>query len=177
RFQRFAILGVQQARGWSNSRTAREFLVAKQTIATWHRKLDDDTLLEAPGDPVNKFPDFVVTLVQQLKTLFPLLGSRQIAAWLARAGLHLSATTIRRYLKKPIQIPRRPKHIPFLPKKTEDATSTARATAPGQIWNCDITTVPTSWGLAISWFGVLPFNLAHLKARQCSLCCALARSL
>ena len=115
RFQRFAILRAQMARGWSNSRTAREFLVAVQTIATWHRKLDDDALLEAPGDPVNKFPDFVTTLVQQLKILYPL-------------------------------------HIPFLPRKKPETGRTVVAKYPAHVWNCDITTVPTSWGLAISWW-------------------------
>lgn len=149
---RFAILGVQQARGWSNARTAREFLLSAVTIATWHRKLDDDSLLESPGGPVNKFPDFVTTVVQRLKTLFPLLGYRQTAGWLARAGLHLSATTIRRMLKKPVQTPQPPKNTPFPPKTKTEATRTVVAKYPGHVFNCDITTIPTCWGLAISWW-------------------------
>jgi len=149
---RFAILSVQQACGWSMAKAARQFLVAPQTIAQWHRKLDSDTLLEAPGEPVNKFPDFVTTLVQQLKTLFPLLGHRKIAEWLARGGLHLSVTTIRRMLKKPVQLPPRPKHIPFLPKTKDEATSVVQAQRPNHVWNVDISTIPTCWGLAISWW-------------------------
>jgi hypothetical protein len=37
--------------------------------------------------PVNKFPDFVAAMVTKLKRLFPIMGRRRIAAFLARAGL------------------------------------------------------------------------------------------
>lgn len=46
--------------------------------------------------PVNRFPDFVIYLVRRLKTLCPSMGKVRIAQVLARAGLHLGATTVAR---------------------------------------------------------------------------------
>ena len=51
--------------------------------------------------PVNKFPEAVSYLVQRLKVLCPALGKRKIAAKLARAGLHLSPSSVARMLVKP----------------------------------------------------------------------------
>ena len=51
--------------------------------------------------PVNRFPDFVIYLVRQLRTLCPSMGKVRIAQVLARAGLHLGATTVARMLKTP----------------------------------------------------------------------------
>jgi len=51
-----------------------------------------------PG-PVNKFPDFVRHIVCRLKVLCPSLGKVKLAQVLARAGLHLCATTVGRMLK------------------------------------------------------------------------------
>jgi hypothetical protein len=59
--------------------------------------------------PVNKFPDFVAAMVIKLKTLFPMMGRRRIAGFLARAGLHIAATTVRRMLNhKPAAEPPEP---------------------------------------------------------------------
>jgi len=56
-------------------------------------------------EPVNKFPDFVRYLVKQLKALCPMMGKVRIAQVLARAGLHLGATTVGRILKETDPIP------------------------------------------------------------------------
>ena len=45
-------------------------------------------------EPVNQFPDFVRHIVQQLKVLCPSLGKVKIAQMLAKASLHLCATTV-----------------------------------------------------------------------------------
>ena len=64
-------------------------------------RLDEEgpSALVQLAEPVNKFPDFVRYIVQQLKTLCPILGKVKIAQILARAGLHLGATTVGRMLK------------------------------------------------------------------------------
>ena len=54
-----------------------------------------DALVRLP-EPVNKFPDFVSYLVRRLKILCPTLGKVKFAQVLARAGLHLGPTTVRR---------------------------------------------------------------------------------
>ena len=51
-------------------------------------------------EPVNKFPDLVAYFVRHLKVLSPSLGKVRIAQMLARAGLHLSASTVGRMARR-----------------------------------------------------------------------------
>src|SRR5438093_8330032 len=70
------------------------------TIASWMARLDEegpDALVRLP-EPVNKFPDLVGYLVRCLRILCPTLGKVKITQILARAGLHLGLTTVRRML-------------------------------------------------------------------------------
>ena len=63
-----AILQLRAARGWSLAQTARVFHLTTTTIASWMKRLDEEgpkALLQT-HPPVNKFPDFVRTLVQRL---------------------------------------------------------------------------------------------------------------
>ena len=71
-------------------------------IASWLKRVDEQgsNALVQLREPVNKFPDFVRYLVQQLKALCPMLGKVKIAQILARAGLHLGATTVGRMLNR-----------------------------------------------------------------------------
>jgi transposase-like protein len=95
---RLAILELRAARGWTLAQTARIFLVSPLTIASWMGRLEEegpDALVRLP-EPVNKFPDFVSYLVRRLKILCPSLGKVKTAQILARAGLHLGPTTVRR---------------------------------------------------------------------------------
>ena len=100
--ERMAILELKAARGWSLEQTAKAFLVTAATIAPWMKRLDEegpDALVQLPV-PVNRFPDVVRYMVQRLKALCPMLGKVKIAQALARAGLHLGATTVGRMLKE-----------------------------------------------------------------------------
>jgi transposase len=100
--ERMAILALKTARGWSLEQTAKRFLVSPATIASWMKRLDEQgphALVQLPGGPVNKFPQFVRLCVQRLKTLAPTMGKAKIAQTLARAGLHLGTTTVGRILK------------------------------------------------------------------------------
>jgi len=94
--ERLAILQLRAARGWSAAETARSMLLAPKTVADWAARLDQQGQEEfvRPKQPVNRFPDFVTALVQQLAALLPLMGRRQMADFLARAGPELSASTI-----------------------------------------------------------------------------------
>ncbi|TMD03286.1 MAG: hypothetical protein E6J01_16825, partial [Chloroflexi bacterium] len=99
---RLAILELRAARNWSLAQTARTFLVTPLTVASWMARLDEDgpeALVRLP-EPVNRFPDFVGYLVRRLKILCPTLGKVKIAQILARAGLHLGPTTVRRMLRE-----------------------------------------------------------------------------
>ena len=96
--ERLAILELRAARGWTVAETARRLLVTPLTVASWNRRLDEegpDALVQVP-EPVNRFPEFVAYVVRRLRALCPSMGTRRIAQLLARAGLHLGATTVRR---------------------------------------------------------------------------------
>jgi len=141
---RLAILELRAARGWSLAQTARAFLVSSLTIASWTGRLQEegpDALVRLP-EPVNRFPDFVGYLVRRLKVLCPRLGKVKIAQVLARAGLHLAPTTVRRMLRDtrqpgPRRVPQAARHI------------TARH--PNHLWHVDLTTVPTALGFWTPW--------------------------
>ncbi len=99
--ERMAILELRAARGWSQSETARRFLVKPSTIASWLKRIDElsHSPLVQMREPVNKFPDLVGYVVRKLKLLFPSMGRKRIAQMLARAGLQLSSSTVGRMLK------------------------------------------------------------------------------
>lgn len=96
--ERMRILKLKAARGWSTRQAATAFLLNEETISSWLRRVDEEgerPLIRLP-EPVNKFPAFVRYIVCQLKLFFPSMGKEQIARILARAGLHLGATTVGR---------------------------------------------------------------------------------
>lgn len=100
--QRMAILEHRAQRGWSLEQTGQRFLGEARTIAAWTKRLDErgeGALVQTPT-PVNKSPDFVRYLVRRLKVLCPVMGRRKVAEVLARAGLHLGATTIQRMIMR-----------------------------------------------------------------------------
>jgi transposase InsO family protein len=145
---RLAILEMRAARGWSLAQTAMVFLVSTGTVASWSKRLDEqgpDALLQT-RQPVNKFPDFVRYIVQRLQTLAPLLGKVKIAQILARAGLHLSATTVGRIRKQ--------KPVPKPAPRSKPMPSANRVTAKrtNHVWHVDLTVVPTAAGFWVPWF-------------------------
>jgi len=151
--ERMTILELRAARGWSMAQTARAFLVTSATVASWMKRVDEDgpDALVQIREPVNKFPDFIAYIVRRLKTLCPTMGKRKIAETLARAGLHLGATTVGRMLKE------KPRTIP----PTAEVTSYGRrrvvtADYADHVWHIDLTVMPTMSGLWCSW---LPFSL------------------
>jgi len=101
-------------------------------------------------EPVNRYPDFVRNLVRQLKCLCPAMGYERMAQVLARVGLVLGASTIRRIVRErgappeddaEVTVPRRRRVV---------------AKYPGHAWHVDLTTVPTRAGFWVPWF---PFSL------------------
>jgi transposase InsO family protein len=156
---RLAILELKAANRWTAAQTAQAFLVTPATIAEWTQRVDDDgpdALTRVP-QPVNRFPELVAYLVQRLKTLCPAMGKKRIAHTLARAGLHLSASTARR------MIDARANSRPPTPSDGGAAATaigsarTVTAKYPDHVWNLDLTVVPTS-GLWAPWW---PFCVAQ----------------
>ena len=100
--QRMRILQLRAARGWNLEKTARVFLVDLQTLLHWMRRVDEpgERPLIQTVEPVNRYPDFVKNLVRQLKCLCPAMGYERMAQVLARVGLVLGASTIRRIVRE-----------------------------------------------------------------------------
>ena len=149
--QRMRILKLRAARGWSVAQTAQRFLVTEDTIVSWMRRLDEEgeKALVQVGKPVNKYPEFVAYLVRQLKALHPALGKQRIAQMLARAGLHLGASTVGRMLKR-----KRSKDDVAAEVPVAAVGGVVTAKRPNHVWHVDLTTVPTSAGFWVPW---LPF--------------------
>ncbi|MDA0833853.1 MAG: DDE-type integrase/transposase/recombinase [Planctomycetota bacterium] len=146
-----AILELRTARGWSQQQTADAFHLTAATISSWMHRLDEsgaDALVQL-REPVNRFPDFVRYAVQRLKALCPSLGQRKIAEMLARATLHLGATTVQRILKETPQPPKVAVHLDVEERKVT-------ADRPNHVWHVDLTTVPIHGGCWSPW---LPFAL------------------
>jgi putative transposase len=152
--ERLAILGLRAARGWSLEKAAQVFLVTDATIASWGKRLDEsgpNALLRTP-EPVNRFPEFVLAAVRRLQRLCPRLGKVKIAQILARAGLHMTLSTVGRMRKES------PGNPPAMPQPEEPAPPSRRVSAhrPNHLWHIDLTVVPTGAGIWVPW---LPFAL------------------
>jgi putative transposase len=148
--------------------TAKTFLVTADTIRSWLRRIDEagaEALVQT-SQPVNKFPDFVRYLVQQLKVLCPSLGKQKIAQVLGRAGLHLGTTTVGRILKegphpKPAaeqeaSPPSTDETLQAEEVSDEPARRVVTAKRINHVWHVDLNLVPTQLGFWTSW---LPFSL------------------
>ena len=149
---RMAILQLKAARNWSQEQTARTFLVTADTIRSWLRRVDEqgpDALVQL-AEPVNKLPEFVRYIVQQLKALCPMLGKVKIAQILARAGLHVGATTIGRILKA------KPAPKPTTTRQSDANHGVVTSKYANHLWQMDLTVVPIGPGLWTTW---QPFSL------------------
>jgi len=150
--QRMRILQLRAARGWNLEKTARVFLVDLQTLMIWMRRLDEpgERPLVQTVEPVNRYPDLVRHLVREFKRLLPAMGNERIADVLARAGLRLGATTVRRMIREAAPPPEDDPEIATRPRRR------VVAKYPGHTWHVDLTTVPTRAGHWVSWF---PYSL------------------
>ena len=118
------------------------------------RRLDDEgerSLVQMPV-PVNRYPDFVRYIVQRLRVLCPMMGRRKIAEVLARAGLHLGATTMRRMSQDEAPLP---PDDDDEARSASEAETTIIARAPHHVWGVDLTVVPTGKGF---WTALPPFS-------------------
>ncbi|MFO7870509.1 MAG: DDE-type integrase/transposase/recombinase [Kiritimatiellia bacterium] len=146
--ERMAILEMKAVRGWNLRQTAEAFLVEPEAVASWMKRVEDDSLVQI-NTPVNRFPAFVRYLTQRIKVLCPVMGKQRIAGVLARAGLHLSGTTVGRILRER-SFPTGPVDPVDPVKNMPCRTVTARH--PNHVWHVDLTTVPTGKGFWTSWF-------------------------
>jgi hypothetical protein len=146
------ILQRKAARNWSCEQTAEALMLDEQTLKSWMRRVDEEWeyVLVQLTEPANRFPNYVRYLVRQLNALCPAMGKVRIAQTLARAGLHLSATTVGRVMRQSAPIP----DDVQLPVTISSRRVTARN--PGDLWHIDLTVAPMGTGFWVPW---LPFAL------------------
>jgi hypothetical protein len=82
-----------------------------------------------------RYPDYLWYLIQQLKMFRSLPGRFKITDILARAGLHISASTIRRIINEPLVPPATLE--PDLPD--DDKTCVLKSDSLNHIWGIDLT--------------------------------------
>jgi putative transposase len=151
--ERLQILEIMASSARSMRQTAKTFMVSETTISTWMQRRDEDgpgALLKTPK-PVNRYPDHLRYLVQRLKVLCPCMGARKIAQHLARAGLHMAASTVRRITSEPPV----PEAAANQEQKYSESKS-VKANLPDHVWGIDFTLVPMLGGFWTAW---LPFAL------------------
>jgi transposase InsO family protein len=156
--ERLAILLLRAKRGWNAAETARRFVVTRETIASWTKRLDEEgeRALVETSVPVNRFGDGVRLLAHRLHQAAPGFGRRKLADILARAGFHLAASTLRRVLKKP------PPGLPPPGPSAQQAREARRGVSAkrvGHVWHADITSIPigvAGSGCSAPWW---PFAL------------------
>lgn len=159
---RMAILVLRAARGWSAAQTGRAFLVEPETISAWMRRVEEngERPLVRLTQPVNKFPEFVSDLVRRLKATCPAMGKKRVAQFLARAGLHMGATTVRRMLKRRPPAPNTRTDKGSVSAAVTPANQrTVTARYPDHVWHVDLTAVPTVPGFWVPW---VPFALPQV---------------
>ena len=153
--ERMAILELRAARGWSRRQTARRFLLQPATVAEWTKRVDEGgehALLETP-EPVNRLPDFVRYIVKRLKVLCPTMGKKRIAQTLSRAGLALGLSTVGRILKeRDTERPKPEENVAAEAVGDRKARKPVRAKKPNEVWQIDLTVVPTAAGFWTAWF-------------------------
>jgi len=150
--ERLQVLQIRTARGWSIAQTAETFLLNENTVASWHQRIDEEgesALLQTPV-PVNKFPNLVRAIVRHLKVFFPNMGKDRIANAVARAGLHLGATTVGRMID---EHPSRPANDGSFADGDPEVAVQRVVTSkyPDHIWCADLTVAPTSSGFRVPW--------------------------
>jgi putative transposase len=139
--ERLEILLVKTMRGLNNSQLARRFQVTVQTVRRWLRGVKSGNGVVCLPDKVTRYPDYLRLVIQQLKMLCPLLGRFKIADILARVGLHISASTVRRIVNEP----------PVIPAVVESDTPSdkphiLKSNYSNHLWCADLTLVPTDHG-------------------------------
>ena len=137
--ERLEILLIKTMRGLNNSQLARRFQITVQTVRRWLRgvRLGND-VVQLP-EKITRYPDYLRLVIQQLKMYCPLLGRFKIADILARAGLHISASTVRRIIYEPVSAVVEDNSP--LPKPR-----ILKSDYANHIWGVDLTLVPTDHG-------------------------------
>ncbi len=144
--ERLEILLLRSMRGWSTEEVAKRFHVTAQTVINWVNGVENGNDIVQMPERSNRYPDYIRYVVQQLKSFCPMLGRTKIADILVRAGLHLSASTVKRIIDQP---PIKPPAVE--PQPESPPSPTVQAWYSSHVFSVDLTVVPSTDGLWTPW--------------------------
>ena len=119
-----------------------------QTVRRWLRGVRSGNKVVQLPEKTMRYPDYLRLVIQQLKMYCPLLGRFKIADILARAGLHISASTVRRIIYEPPAV-----HAVVEDDSTLPKPRILKSDYANHIWGADLTLVPTDHGF---WLPISP---------------------
>jgi transposase len=143
---RLAILQLMWLLGSSVVRTAKEFVLHRNTVSSWLRRFrgeaDPGTFLGKP--PWNKIGDSVRWLVHEMRSLGMDLGvgTRAIAVAIRRVGARVSRSSVQRFLRE--KKPKRPARAKRS-RKTRTSRTPRHVLRPKKVnrtWHLDLTVLP-----------------------------------
>ncbi len=148
--QRLAILQLRRLRGWSIKKTAKHFVLHRNTIRSWIRALEGKGRPDLLNGAVvwNRIDDAVRWAVHELRRLCPEpeFGTRSIARHVLRASIQLSRSTVQRVLREPIA-PR--PHRPARPAMAAPVgVSPHQLLVPqrvNRVWHVDLLSLQVLW--------------------------------
>jgi transposase InsO family protein len=148
--QRLAILQLRRLRGWSIRKTAKHFVVHRNTIRAWIKAA------EGKGRPSllhgavvwNRIDDAVRWAVHELRRLCPEpeFGTRSIARQVVRASVQISRSTVQRVLReaKPTR-PSRPARPAMALPVGKKPYHLLRPEWINRVWHIDLLYVQVLW--------------------------------
>ena len=148
--QRLAILQLRRLRGWSIKKTAKHFVVHRNTVRAWIRAAEGKgrpSLLK--GAVVwNRIDDAVRWTVQELRRLCsePEFGTPSIARQVVRAGVQMSRSTVQRVLReaKPTR-PGRPARPAMALPAGKKPYHLLRPEWINRVWHIDLLSLQVLW--------------------------------
>jgi len=148
--QRLAILQLRRLRGWSVKKTAKNFVLHRNTIRAWISSAGGKGRPSLLNGAVvwNRIDDAVRWAVHELRRLCPEpeFGTRSIARQMLRASIQISRSTVQRVLREPE--PTRP-HRPAKPAMALPlGKEPCHLLAPkwiNRVWHIDLLSLQVLW--------------------------------
>ena len=141
--ERLLILWHMEAFQIPRRKVSRHFGIARSTLYRWLHKIEDQ---KPSGDPANKTPTEIASLVWEITKANLSWGRIRIANQLKLLNVFISASTVRNILQRP-----RPRNTPVAPATPEQTGETPESRSipawyPNHVWSVDTTKV-LCWSL------------------------------
>ena len=148
--QRLAILQLLRLRGWSIKKTAKQFVLHRNTIRAWIRSAEGKGRPNLLNGAVvwNRVDDAVRWAIHELRRLCPEpeFGTRSIAWQMLRASVQISRSTVQRVLREPKPLcPHRPARPAMALPLGKEPYHLLTPKWINRVWHVDLLTVQVLW--------------------------------